>query len=110
MTPTWTPEQFREYQNRGEASSAKPQPIIRHEPLGAAEGEAQNSGRLLVSITSYRTRLLDPDNLCGKYFLDSVRYSQLIKDDKPDCIDFKISQVKVKTKAQEKTEIEVSDR
>lgn len=72
------------------------------------QGKAGNTGRVLVSITSFRRRLLDPDNLCGKWFLDCLRYCGLISDDRPEDISYFITQEKVKDKAQERTEIVVS--
>jgi hypothetical protein len=57
---------------------------------------------------SYRYgQLLDRDNLCGKFFLDSLRYAGLIEDDSEREIDFSIRQEKVETLNQERTEIEL---
>lgn len=91
---------------------AKPQPPVRHEPVATKEGKESNSGMVLqrvVRITSYRRRLLDPDNLAGgcKYFLDCCKYSQLIPDDRPQDIILEVRQEKVKSKNQERTEIEI---
>jgi len=80
-----------------------------HESLGAAKGEAGHSKRRLVRIVSYRRRLLDPDNLVGgvKYFVDSIRYAQLIAGDAPENITLSVSQEKVKCRQREYTEIEI---
>jgi len=71
-------------------------------------GEEGYCQRFSVRITSYRVRLLDPDNLCGKYFVDCLRYSGIIPDDTATVVDYSIRQEKVRTKAEEATLIEVS--
>ncbi len=86
---------------------SEPEPFIRDDIPGTPRREAEDAGRVSVSITSYRRRLTDPDNLCGKYFLDLCRYSRLIRDDRQEDIDYKISQVKVRGKENEKTVIEI---
>lgn len=111
--PRWTKAEYEAHQARVAASSAKPKQAIRDEPVGKEEGKTENTTgvpRRIVRITSYRRRLLDPDNLAGgcKYFLDCCKYSQLIQDDRPQDIELIIKQVKVKTKEEERTEIEVT--
>lgn len=110
MNPTrqW----YEDYKTRRALSSAKSKQAICHEPVAAEEGKAINTTclpRISVTITSYRRRLLDPDNLAGgcKYFLDCCKYSKLIPDDRPQDIELHVSQEKVKSKDQERTEIEV---
>ena len=83
----------------------QPQPAVLHASVEPVQGKAFYSGRVLVRITSYRRRLLDPDNLTPKWFLDSCRYSRIISDDRPEDISLQIGQEKVKTKAEERTEI-----
>lgn len=87
---------------------SKLEPAVCHESLAKNKGKSQNPGRIAISITSYRRRLLDPDNLCPKYFIDALRYSKLIPDDTEKDIIHTISQKKVETKAQEKTLIEIT--
>lgn len=87
---------------------AKPQPIIRNEPLVPQKAPRPNPRQRKVSVVSFRTRLLDPDNLCVKYFVDGLRYCGLLTDDSPEHISLTVSQVKVKTKAEERTEIEIN--
>jgi hypothetical protein len=58
-----------------------------------------------VRITSFRRRLIDPDNLCAKYFLDCVRYSGLIEDDSARHITYQIAQ---EESADPRTEITVT--
>ena len=70
------------------------------------------SNRTYVRITRYSTRPLDCDNYAGgcKPIIDQLRYAKLIKDDSPEDIEVQFKQVKIKTKAEEHTEIEISDK
>jgi len=92
-----------------DAPGAEPEQAIRDEPLAETPREANNSPRFVVSITSRRRRLLDPDNLVGgvKYFVDGLRYASLIPGDSPDCIELYVRQIKVSTRKEERTEIEI---
>lgn len=92
----------------GAPPGAEPQQAVRDEPVGAKEGKGGNPGRVSVRVTSYRRRLIDPDNLCPKYFVDACRYSRLINDDSAAHIEFTAAQIKVATKDEERTEIEIS--
>lgn len=76
--------------------------------MESATGETLYAGRVSVCIKSYRRRLLDPDNLIGKYFLDACRYSRIIRGDRPEDIQFQVSQEKVASKDQERTEITIT--
>ena len=91
------------------SQGSQPEPTVRHEPLEADQGKAYYSGRCLVRVTSYRCgRQCDPDNLVGKWFIDSLRYAGIIPDDRPEDIDYQIQGQKVATKKEERTEIEVT--
>lgn len=70
--------------------------------------EAEGSGRIVVRITRYGTRLLDADNLCGgvKHLLDGLRYKCLIPEDNPQAIRLLVCQKKAK-KADRGTKIEI---
>lgn len=108
----WTKEQLNEYQARrnqagSKSPSPKPEQVVRHEPVAEKAGEGINPDRVRVCITSFRRRLIDPDNLCPKYFIDSLRYAGLIPNDREEDITLQVSQVKVKTKAEERTQIEL---
>ena len=92
-------------ENSSATSCTKSKQIVRNEPLEQIQRETYYTGSVSVCITSYRRRLLDPDNLCGKYFLDAARYSMLIADDTPEKVSYTIKQVKVRKKQEEKTEI-----
>jgi hypothetical protein len=89
------------------APGAEPQRPVCHEPLAADAGEKENGRRFHVRVTSYRKRLLDPDNLCPKYFIDCLRYAGIIPDDSARFMDFTVRQQKVKGDDEERTEIEV---
>lgn len=65
-----------------------------------------NSKRIHVRVTSRRSRLIDPDNLCAKYFVDCLRYAGFIPDDNADIITLEVRQEKV-SKKDEETVIEV---
>jgi len=86
--------------------SPKPEQAVRHEPVAKEERKDSHPGIVQVRVVSFRSRLLDPDNLCPKYFIDCLRYAKLIKDDNQSEIELSVKQVKVK-KDQERTEIEL---
>lgn len=113
----WTKEQYDDYARRGaqaraikardiRLSSPQPEPDVRHEPL-VKEEVARPDTRRRVSVTSYRVRLCDPDNLCVKPFIDALRYSGVIVDDTTEDIQLTVNQFKVKTRKEERTVIEV---
>jgi len=89
------------------APSSKPKRTSRHESMGQKEGKNGHPIRLLVSVTSFRRRLLDPDNLIPKYFVDCLRYCGILSGDTEAEVDLRISQKKVSSKAEERTEIEI---
>lgn len=63
-----------------------------------------------LSITRYSTKTLDVDNLAGgcKPLIDQIRYAHLIPDDNPESVNITFSQVKVKTQAEQRTEITIT--
>jgi hypothetical protein len=96
---------------RNPAGGASPSPVPERPagdvPLATAQAEGCDTAKYAVRVTSYRTRLLDEDNMVEKYHVDSCRYAGLIPGDSPDQATIKVSQVKVKTKDQCRTEIEI---
>ena len=58
-----------------------------------------------LSITSYRKRLLDPDNLMGgcKPYIDALKTAGIIVDDRPENVELTVKQVKSKAFAVEIT-------
>lgn len=100
--------------NSADDSAPRPEPeqVVCNEPVGEAAGKAEDAksvSRRTVRITSYRMRLLDPDNLAGgcKYFLDCCKYSQLISNDREQDIELQVRQQRVRCKNQERTEIHI---
>jgi len=87
------------------SSGPKPEQAVCDEPLAEAPRTDGHSPRYVVRITSVRSRLIDPDNLCGKAFVDALRHAGLIPDDTASIMDYSISQQKAKTKKDEFTEI-----
>ena len=85
--------------------SPVPQRPVRNEPLATTEGKESHAGRISVRVTSYRKRLIDPDNLCVKYFIDCLRYAGILRDDTAACVALTVAQEKVKEN--ERTEIEL---
>jgi len=75
--------------------------------VAKAEVKKEDTSRSIVRITSYRTRLLDPDNAFGKWHVDGLRYGGCIIDDSTQDIELYFTQVKVSTKKEERTEIEI---
>jgi hypothetical protein len=92
----WTHEQLQAHIQR-RAQAAKSQRAVCHEPLAAQQGEARHAARYVVSVHSRRIRLIDPDNLCPKYFIDGLRYAGLIPGDAAKDIEVKVTQEKSTT-------------
>lgn len=89
-------------------SHTKPQRPVPNESLEQAAREEKSSKRCVVSITSFRCRLTDPDNLCPKYIIDSLRYAGALYDDREEDIELHVSQKKVSHRTQERTDIEIT--
>jgi Holliday junction resolvase RusA-like endonuclease len=118
----WTEDQLAQkgYQLNADGSySPKPQRLLNtfaqqalKQTLDALrEREEARSRRTHIRITRYSCRPLDCDNYAGgcKPIIDQLRYAKLIRDDSPEDIEVEFKQVKVKTKTQERTEIEISE-
>lgn len=75
--------------------------------MAASPREESHPGRCLVRVTSFRKKLLDPDNLCPKFFIDGLRYEGVIQDDTLEDIELETAQVKVSKRNEERTEITV---
>lgn len=74
----------------------------------ALPSEARHPGKHLVRVTSFRRRLLDPDNLCPKFHIDTLRYAGCIPGDSPAEIEITTGQAKVARKEDERTVIEIT--
>jgi hypothetical protein len=88
---------------------AKPQPTPRQALVNSCEGESPRKARTTLIITRSACSLLDADNYAGgcKPLIDQLRYAKLIADDDPETIEILFRQVKVKTKAEEMTQVEI---
>ena len=75
------------------------------EPLAASKGPAFRS-RVRITIVSYLARLRDADGTSGKAAIDGLVHAGVIADDSPKYVEeVCYRQVKVKTKAEQKTQI-----
>ncbi len=63
-----------------------------------------------LALTRFSTKTLDVDNLAGgsKPLIDQIRYSKLNPDDNPESVEITFSQVKVKTQAEQRTEVRIT--
>jgi hypothetical protein len=89
---------------------AKPQPAPRPALDAPAKRESPRQARTTLIITRRSCSLLDADNFAGgcKPIIDQLRYAKLIEDDDPETIEILFRQVKVKTKKEEMTHIEIA--
>jgi len=100
-------------QNNSKEESSELESDAQVESLGEAKGEkgnaVRNSPKYRVRIRSNRVRQLDLDNLYGgvKYWVDTLRYAEIIPDDDPSSIELQVTQTKVKGYKNETTEVEV---
>ncbi len=88
----------------------KPQPAARPALDPPPKGEKTRTPRTALIITRHAVRLLDADNYAGgcKPLIDQLRYAHLIEDDDPETIEITFRQAKCKTKAEEKTTIQIT--
>jgi hypothetical protein len=70
-------------------------------------GEEGYTGRFHIRVVSFRRRLLDPDNLCPKYFIDCLRYAGFIPNDRQEDINLEVRQEKVASREEERTELTI---
>lgn len=94
-----------DYEDRSPKSNPKSKPAICHEPLAETTREETNPRRFRVCVVSFRRRITDPDNICPKYFVDCLRYSEIIPDDSCKEIELVVRQQKVKHRCDERTEL-----
>lgn len=96
--------QSQKHENHSQLSSPEPKQAFQNESMGKASREGSHPTRFHVRVASYRRRLIDPDNLCPKYFIDCLRYCGWIPDDSAKQITLEVSQEK---SINERTEIEI---
>lgn len=87
--------------------ASKLEPNTGDAALGAVQVQADPSPRFFVSVTSFRRRLIDEDNLCEKYHVDLCRYAGIIPGDQAETTSITAIQKKVGKEEEEKTRIEV---
>lgn len=92
---------------RPSQSSVTERPL-RDAPVVPVQRETLYPGRVLVCIESRRRRLIDPDNLTPKWFVDCLRYCGAIRNDRAEDIEIRVSQTKVATEAEEGTRIVIT--
>jgi hypothetical protein len=94
---------------RSDSARAMPiaEPPASNGALATRQAQARDTRKRIVRLTSYRVRLLDTDNVCGKFHTDAIRYcgAGILPDDAPDRCEIFTSQIKVATKAEERTRI-----
>lgn len=76
-------------------------------PLAAVQTKEAGPERVFVRFVSVRKFLLDPDNLCEKWYLDCLRLICAIRGDEPEAITLETTQRKVEKGEGEHTEITV---
>jgi hypothetical protein len=91
--------------NQGASLNPKPKRSIRNESLAEGGSKKENTGRIHIRLTARRKRLIDPDNLIFKYFIDCLRYAGAIPDDRAE--DVTIEARQEKTRGEEETLIEL---
>lgn len=75
--------------------------------LAAAQAKEGDPAFYVVRVTSYRTRLLDTDNLVPKWHIDALRYAGILPADSPDCCQVITTQRKVAKRTEERTELTI---
>lgn len=79
-----------------------------HESLPKEGATLSYSGKCKIVFRCYRRRLTDPLGDCEKYFIDSLRYAGLIRDDTYSEISIeKEATIKVESLAEERVEIDL---
>lgn len=88
----------------------KPECLAGEKLLDSGKPQKKSRKRITLRITRYATRLLDEDNLGGsKLLTDQLRYAGIIPNDDPGSTKIILDQIKVSTKAEERTEIEIKE-
>ncbi len=131
--PSWTPEQYEQHLGRKVqrtvktahdliaelapeptntsaacgTQGAEPERAVRHDVDDSPQGEDRHSEVCFIRITSRRIRLIDPDNLVPKYFIDALRYAGAIHDDSASRIRLQVQQEKPQKGQPEETIIEL---
>ncbi len=75
----------------------------------AAQGE-ETDPKYTVTVIHYRTRLADHGNLNAKYAIDALVAGGVLPDDRPEYVEERHVQKKVRNKRDERTEITIEER
>lgn len=108
LMPSWTPQEYAAYQ--AGRSVPHPKQCERPAQLGSDNArEAQGPSCVQVCFTLYRVRLLDVDAKYAsiKDLLDCIVDAGFALGDQEGEVDLQVTQVKVKTRAEERTEIQI---
>ena len=98
-------EQWYENRNRSAVPAHNVEPATRHESL-AAQAVSRLGTPCCLHIISYRHRLCDSDGISAKAAIDGLVHGGILVDDSPEYVkEVTYSQVKVRTKDEERTEI-----
>jgi hypothetical protein len=89
-------------------TTAEPKCPIGNESLAQGKGEKAVSGRVHFCIISVRKRLIDPDNLVPKFYIDACRRLRLVAGDEHDKITLETAQRKAAKGEAEYTEITIT--
>jgi hypothetical protein len=84
-----------------------PQRRSRNGSLAKGKDEKGDTAKFFVRIVSYRRRLLDEDNIVGKWHTDMARYCGILPSDAPGQTRIITTQEKIDSKDQEYTLIEI---
>lgn len=87
-------------------STPEPKSGVCDGTLATPRAEKGNPSFYVVRVESWRSRLLDTDNLIPKWHVDALRYAGCLPSDAPDCCQIVTTQKKV-TKDQERTLITI---
>lgn len=104
-----TKKEYEVLKARSKGTHPQPQSNKQTRSMGKKKAKERNIERAVVCIQSFRCKSLDRDNLWGgtKIWTDCLRELGIIQDDTEKHIDLRVTQIKVATKAEERTEIEV---
>lgn len=78
------------------------------ESLAAGKGKKEVSGRVHFRFVSVRKRLIDPDNLIPKFYIDACRRLRLVAGDEHDKITLETAQRKAAKGEEEHTQITIT--
>ena len=96
------------------AANTRPAAVVERapepRPLAASEEAGAITGRVLIRITSRRRRLIDPDNLSPKAYIDCLRYAGILADDTAEQVSLETRQEKVGKDEIEETLIEIYEQ